>query len=269
MHKYLDAHPDIAMSSRKENHFFSIEELWERGPDFHNSLFESQGTAKYYGESSTTYAAYPKALERIKDCLLSPKLIVLLREPIDRIISHYRWLCALDIEKDSFHDAFMKDLKVPFDPNVSIRGCYRGYRRFSNYSVYVPLMFSLFGKENVHLVRTEQLKRNPQKVVNQCFRFLGLRPKDHIQEMRLNQTQDKNPLRLSKVLGKYKYFIPEILRKEVKKLLVKLDTFSGLMLFHEKPAPLEISPDEESMLSDILSEDISYYEDIFTQQGTS
>lgn len=267
MHEYLDLHPEVVMSSVKEPHFFSIEERWERGVDFHNSLFEGRRTAKYYGESSTTYAVYAKALERIKECLQSPKLIVLLRDPVERTISHYRWLYAVDREKNSFHHAFMKDLNVPFNPNVSIRECYRAYRRFSNYSVYVPLIFSLFGKENVHLVDSDHLKRNPQEVVNQCFKFLELTPLDNIQEIRVNKT-DVAQIRFPKVVRKYKQFVPQTLRRDLRKVLLKLNTFLGSMLLQEKLAIPEISAEDKSILRDILGEDIAYYENTFKQKET-
>jgi hypothetical protein len=52
--------------------------------------------------------------------------------------------------------------------------CGGGYIAFSQYSEYVPMWENAFGKENVLLLRTEDLKRNQKRVASRCFDFLRL-----------------------------------------------------------------------------------------------
>ncbi|MEA3642075.1 MAG: hypothetical protein VBE63_19355, partial [Lamprobacter sp.] len=99
LHEYLDLHPQINMSRHKESHFFAIEKHWNKGWDYHNSLFNISKDYSYYGESSTIYCISEKSIERIQSSLKSPKFIFLLRHPVQRVLSHYRWLCALGLER--------------------------------------------------------------------------------------------------------------------------------------------------------------------------
>jgi hypothetical protein len=70
LHAYLDAHPEICMSSAKEPHFFSIDSQWEKGAMFHNDLFlAAKPQATIFDESSTTYFISSSAMERIKQSL--------------------------------------------------------------------------------------------------------------------------------------------------------------------------------------------------------
>jgi hypothetical protein len=98
LHEYLALHPDICMSNPKETNFH-IRANWQRGEDWYNSLFRDEGRARlWYGESSTAYSVWEPALERIKKCLHQPRFIVMLRHPVQRLISHYKWFWARNLE---------------------------------------------------------------------------------------------------------------------------------------------------------------------------
>src|SRR5205809_6736903 len=95
LHSYLALHPDICMSEPKEPGFFAISEAWRRGPEWYDTFFDDDGKPRcWYGESSTIYSIWEPALKRIKESLHSPKFIVLLRDPVQRLISHYKWYWA-------------------------------------------------------------------------------------------------------------------------------------------------------------------------------
>src|SRR5438552_8228830 len=83
LHEYLALHADICMSDPKEPHFFARTIAWQRGVEWHNSLFRDGGKPRrWYGESSTTYSIWEPALERIKKCLHQPRVIVILGHPV-------------------------------------------------------------------------------------------------------------------------------------------------------------------------------------------
>lgn len=80
LHEYLDQHPSINMSFSKESHYFSRDEIWEKGVDYHNSLFTKiSKKEKYYGDSSTTYCLSEPAIERIRAHLVTPKVVFVLQ----------------------------------------------------------------------------------------------------------------------------------------------------------------------------------------------
>ena len=90
LHYYLNLHPEISMSKGKELNFFVSEYNWYKGVEWYKSNFI--GTARIHGESSPSYTDYPflKGVpERMYSIVPKVKLIYILRDPIDRIISQY------------------------------------------------------------------------------------------------------------------------------------------------------------------------------------
>jgi sulfotransferase family protein len=90
LHAYLDAHPEVSMSREKELHFFVERKNWERGLAWYESQFDP--TAPVRGESSPGYSAFPLyrgVVERMAETIPHAKLVYLVRDPVDRIVSHY------------------------------------------------------------------------------------------------------------------------------------------------------------------------------------
>src|SRR5438309_2284856 len=90
LHKYLAAHPEIAMSREKELSFFVEEKNWSRGLGWYAAQFGAQAPVR--GESSPAYSAFPLyrgVPERMARTVPDAKLVYLVRDPIARIASHY------------------------------------------------------------------------------------------------------------------------------------------------------------------------------------
>jgi hypothetical protein len=182
LHGIIGHHPDVAMSSPKEPQFFSFDDLYSEGSEYHNSLFRhAKSDAVIYGESSQSYFVHQRAIDRIHRSLDNPKIIILLRHPLERLLSHYRWNYKLAVETKSLEVALRErgdETSYYFDKKVNMYRENGGYLAFSRYSKYVPRWISAFGKENVITVRTHDLKSDQQEVASACFRFLGL--DDHV-----------------------------------------------------------------------------------------
>ena len=102
----LSQHPEICMSRPKEPQFFSFDDRFERGPAFHNRIFgHCSAPARYYAEASQCYFADERAIERISRSLKRPKIVIMLRHPVDRAISQYNWNFRRGIEKDPIENA--------------------------------------------------------------------------------------------------------------------------------------------------------------------
>jgi hypothetical protein len=146
------------MSSPKEPQFFSFNDLYQKGPESHNSIFEEKSGYDYYGESSQSYFVHEHAIERIERDLDDPKVILLLRHPVERLLSHYRWRYTHAVEDRPLLRAVREggmDTVYEYDPGFgmyAVRG--GGYIAFSQYSKYVPLWKNSFGEENVLLLKT-------------------------------------------------------------------------------------------------------------------
>lgn len=177
LHALLGEHPRILMSEPKEPQFFSFDDLYQKGAESHNQIFEGW-SYDYYGESSQSYFVHEHAIERIEKNLDNPKIILLLRHPVDRLLSHYRWRYKHAVEDRPLMQAIREsgtDTSYKYDPGF---GMYAenggGYIAFSQYSKYVPLWKDSFGEKSVLLLKTEDLKENQEDVASKCFEFLGL-----------------------------------------------------------------------------------------------
>jgi hypothetical protein len=92
LHRYLDLHPEIAMSSPKELNFFSADSSWNRGLAWYEAQFDPSAPVR--GESSPSYAAapvYPDATARLARTVPEARLIYLVRDPLERSLSAYRF----------------------------------------------------------------------------------------------------------------------------------------------------------------------------------
>ena len=90
LHHYLNLHPEVEMSRPKELNFFVAELNWSLGPDWYSSHFG--GGAPIRGESSPHYTNRPRfdgVAERMRSMLADARLIYMVRDPIDRMLSHY------------------------------------------------------------------------------------------------------------------------------------------------------------------------------------
>jgi len=88
----LAAQPGVFMTTPKEPNFFSDDEIYQRGASWYHDLFADAAPGDLLGEASTHYTklpTYPQALTRMTAMLKAPKLIYMIRNPVERAISHY------------------------------------------------------------------------------------------------------------------------------------------------------------------------------------
>jgi len=192
LHELLNEHPKICMSTRKEPHFWTklnFDYYTDQEFEEYTDLFTKQN-CDYFGESSTGYFCFPEFIKRIKIYYKdSPKFIIILRNPIDRIYSHYWWLRSLGSENKPLKEAILNDFNV--EPNMKTKlpeGNFKSYYQFGLYGKWVSKFISEFGSDNVHIITTENLKDYPLKTINSCFSFLNLELLEAIPEIKRNQT---------------------------------------------------------------------------------
>lgn len=260
---YLDLHPDIHMSPQKEPHYFSRDSVYERGSDWYEKLFESANPkAHIFGEASTSYAYDKKALGRIKSDLPNVKLILILRDPVERLLSHYRWLRSLGYEKKTLQDALNEEGNTEYSADVFDRGTYKTYLRASSYSKYVPYILDEFGIERVLLIRSKDLLHNPLQEMNKCYDFLGLPRMNDINYIAANKTSDQ----LKQNYWGLDYlakFLPESIKKRINirwylRLLKRLGK--------SKAKSAIIESQEILMIRNMLAEETGYFKQLFANK---
>lgn len=117
------------------------------------------------------------ALKRLFSHNKNVKLIVVLRNPIDRVFSAYNYCLSKGLEKNkSFTDAIRERNRYPNDV-IRSRNC--NYINTSMYSLHMDIIFEFVKKERIMLINFEDLKNNPNKICVDVFKFMGL-PHDNV-----------------------------------------------------------------------------------------
>lgn len=253
LHAWLDTHPEIQMSPVKEPHFFSVSANWRKGSAWHNALFRTGSEIQYYGESSTTYCIHTRSLERMRSAIPDAKIILILRQPVMRIVSHYKWLWSLGLETEPLGSA-IDSYGMEYCPDRSIRGNYKGYLLFSEYSRFVPMWQDSF-PDRCLIVFYEQLARDPYALLKKCWNFLDLDPVDHDQKIWKNRTREASLIE-RRQFTVLKQIAPEGLRRKLRRTrLGKVANKIGRRPIH---AP-RITDAELKKLEDRLSDETAYY----------
>ena len=181
---YLSQHPQIEMLKKKETNFFSLEgrPLNFEGPgddkdtnlfsvtsiEDYKTLFDALDSHRLLGEASPSYLYYKEAPLRIKRYIPRAKIIVILRNPIDRAYSNYMHLLRAGREKLSFREAIEKTdfrLKNNWQWFWDYVGIGHYHRQLINY-------MNCFDSSQLKVVLYDDLKNEPEALLREIFDFL-------------------------------------------------------------------------------------------------
>lgn len=150
------------MSRYKEITFFSNN--WERGPSWYESFFESAGHEKAIGEASPQYTMYPHVPhvpKRIASLIPRTRIVYVVRDPIERMRSHYAHMVASGQEHRPIGVALIED---PL------------YSDLSSYWLQLTRFLDYFAKDQILVVRSERMLNDRQATMRSVLDFLGVDP---------------------------------------------------------------------------------------------
>jgi hypothetical protein len=190
LYKYLVRHPAAAHALTKELRFFDLN--YGRGLAWYRSRFPSRryrallrrrGVDLVVGEASPDYLFHPHAPRRIREALPRVKLIVLLRNPIERAYSHYWHQVRRGHETLSFDDAVARETerlegeleRMLLDPSyLSYERHHHSYLARGVYVDQLRAWMDLFPREHFLIERSEDFFEHPPLVFKRVLEFLGL-----------------------------------------------------------------------------------------------
>jgi hypothetical protein len=184
LHYFLSKNSDIILPDRQELHFFDDEQLFSKRPvnyvRLHN-YFQRLGSGKISGECTPNYLYWPTAMERIWQYNLQIKLIILLRNPIDRAFAHWNMQRFKGREALDFLDAIKEE------PNRTAQPLSIEARRFSYigrgfYAEQLDRVFKFFLTEQVKIIKFEEFRDDKQRALDSIFRFLDVKPLEGIRD---------------------------------------------------------------------------------------
>lgn len=146
LYRWLEAHPDVWLPSVKEPNFFSDDRFYRRGTRAYAALFADCPDQKLTGEASVKYTD-PRfsetAATRARETVPSARLVCLLRDPVERMRSHYRHEVQRGRERRPFVDA----VTDPANP----------YVRRSSYALALEPWVRRFPATRLHVLSFEEL----------------------------------------------------------------------------------------------------------------
>lgn len=180
--KYLGAHPSCKPSVRKEVRFFT--EFYDRGVDWYRSHFPFASRNRVVFEATPDYLLDPRVPDRASRLLPETRIIVLIRDPIERAYSHYWHNRRLGTERLSFEDALESE---PDRIDAHMRRLMSGseepapkeFLRYSyvergRYSSQLERWFEFIARNRVLILRSEEFYADTDHSFQKILAFLGL-----------------------------------------------------------------------------------------------
>lgn len=188
MHQYFTQHPRLLAGSIKEVHFFDggLDPLWDKysgGEALYRSYFPLRATVRQKKalcfEASPDYIFNPMAAERMADMVPDAKIVVLLRDPVERAISHYFHELRRGRETENIETAFaleesriapalaqgnFKDTRF-----INLSYCLRGH-----YADQLERLFAHYPREQVLVLEAESFFEDPLVGMGQVLEFVGM-----------------------------------------------------------------------------------------------
>ena len=175
--RYLGAHPEIFMTSdpKEPTYFLTREQLLDvlpgvekrgfwRGEEYYLKLFETAGDRPVIGEASANYARLNRVAgvpERIHAFNPDARILFIMRDPVERTLSHYWYMVRFFRETRGLLEALREDAD---------------YIDTSDYALQLRPYLALFGADRVLAITTEALAGQPVQTMSAVFEWLGVDP---------------------------------------------------------------------------------------------
>jgi Sulfotransferase domain len=211
LYAWLSEHPFVASSSQKEVHFFDYN--YYRGEDWYRRHFPLEAERAAFasrhgrpfltGEASPSYLSHHWAPRRLARLLPRARLIVSLRNPVDRAYSQFQMSRREGEEAlDSFMEAVEAEERRLAPERARMQrsrhynswpiGCW-SYLMRSRYAEQLEHWLTLVSREQLHVLTLEQMADDPQGALDGVHRFLGL-PAHRYEDLRPLHTASYEPI---------------------------------------------------------------------------
>ena len=183
----LKQHPFVLGPTEKvdrsgEIHYF--DDNFEKGEKWYKKHFFKKPSSEYVnGDRSPYYLFHPLVARRVHENYPKVKLIIVLRNPVDRAYSHYWFNIALGQEPLSFEEALFaepsrlegEEARFKKDPLYkSNKHRFFSYLARSRYVEQIKHWLKFFPKEQILFIEAAELRKRPRETLHKVFSFLGL-----------------------------------------------------------------------------------------------
>ena len=174
LYYYLVKHPKIMPSLIKEIDFWSTK--YHRGLGWYLAHFPPilAGQTILTGEATPSYLDSRETAGRLAQTFPQMKLIIVLRNPVDRAVSHYYQWVNMNWEFRSLEEAMISEIERLSGPNISYWNQPNSYIARGVYVEFLKAWLEVFPKDQILIISSETFYSNPAVSLKEIFNFLGL-----------------------------------------------------------------------------------------------
>jgi hypothetical protein len=245
--RYLSQHPAVYMSRLKEPCFFAPEVLqWDRTIvvewEAYLKLFEDAHEETAIGEASTAYLPSRNAPGAIRDRIPGARILMLLRDPAERLYSHYTAALAAGRTPPGFQEWLDRQLAVEAATQPRF-----GPVEIGRYAQHLGRYLEAFPASRLHVLLYDDFERDPARAVAGAFQFLGVDPNVAI-DVRVRH----NATLVARWPSLHRYAGP--IRSAIRR--VSPETLNRLRRWTRRPARSRPAPAERARMLEIYAADI-------------
>ena len=179
--RYLSQHPSLDRGLRKEIDYFTY--FYDRGPRWYRAHFAPRWASTKSFEACPYYLFHPLAPQRVAELLPHARIVVLLRDPIDRAFSHWRHLSRVGVETLPFDEAIAAEAERLRGSEELLRTGrtlrVRDHERFSymargRYAAQLERWLEYFPAESIRVFQFDDLVAKTQTVLDEVCRHAGV-----------------------------------------------------------------------------------------------
>lgn len=280
VYDYLNLHPEVYMSPIKEPHFFSkdidqsdfinpykkqvslnVENYFNQDRlkekhiahfsklDDYLKLFKNSKGKKIVGEASTGYLFSQIAAKEIKKHNPSAKIIIILRDPLERILSHYYADVSGGFQKEQ---NVIKTIKSDYDAKTKGWGITNLYIELSQYKEQVERYFKVFNPNQIQILDFEELQINPQLFFEKITNFLAINPLIIDNKLVSNQTH----MPKNRIVTYLHHFYQKNLKDTKINSIINQEKLKSILFKKPNKISLELLKNE---FGNLLKSEIEYY----------
>ena len=215
-------HPSVLEAAYDEIGYFDSN--YHLGENWYRSMFPTQKMMNKIredtgysitGEDTPFYFWKKEVAERILSDMPETKLIVILRNPVDRAYSNYNLAVRENNEKLTFEEAIGEEIE--FLSKNSFRETVDRFRSYLTKGMYVNQIkpwLDIFSREQLHFLSTEQMKNEPCETLDIVFKFLSIPSYDikNLQERKLANYKQMNENTREQLIKYYKSYNEEFFK---------------------------------------------------------
>ncbi len=261
--EFLRAHPQVWLPEIKEVNYF-VDDAWysrqAKGWAWYQNLFEARPGVTAYGEASVNYLTRPEAAGLIHRRLPDAQLIFILRNPADRLYSHYTYDRQLGYDLPDFETLY-RQRPAYWDEICSS----------SRYELHLPRFTALFPAAQMHVFLFDDLKDHPGSFIRSLYQSIGVDPDftPPRPEAHANVTGQVRRAWLQKIIfgiekATFGLSLPEPIRRPLSRVRLALRKAN----LQEQPAP-RLDPALRQALMDEFSASAEYVEQYLRRSLTS